>query len=87
MSNNAKNLRMCVACREHSDKSELLRFVKTKDGKIQIDETKTADGRGVWVHNSAECIQKLTKKRLLNAAFKCAVDESILEGLNDRQGI
>ena len=83
MPNNAKNLRMCIACREHADKQELIRFVKTKDGKIQIDETKSADGRGVWVHNSVECKQKLAKKKLLNAAFKCAVDESILEGLDD----
>ncbi len=87
MPNNAKNLRMCVACREHCDKSELIRFVKTRDGNIQIDETKTADGRGVWVHMRAECINKLAKKKLLNAAFRCAVDESILEGLNDRQGL
>lgn len=84
MPNNAKNLRMCAACRRHADKSELIRFVKTKDGKIRIDETKCADGRGVWVHGSAECIQKLAKKKLLNSAFRCAVDESILEGLNER---
>lgn len=85
MPNNAKNLRMCYVCRERADKSELIRFVKSKDGKICIDDTKSADGRGVWVHESAECIEKLKKKKLLNVAFKCAVDESVYEGLSDRK--
>ncbi len=83
MPNNVKNLRMCCVCRQHSDKSELIRFVKSKDGSISIDQTKTAEGRGVWVHNNSECIEKLKKKKLLNAAFKCVVDESVYEGLSE----
>ena len=81
MPNNEKNLRQCCVCRCHADKSELIRFVKSKDGKVFVDETKTADGRGVWVHNNEECKQKLVKKKLLNSAFKCAVDESVYENL------
>lgn len=81
MPNNAKNLRQCCACRAHADKSELIRIVKSKDGKVFVDETKRADGRGVWVHDSAECKQKLVKKKLLNAAFRCVVDESVYENL------
>ena len=81
MPNNEKNLRQCVVCRTHADKSELIRFVKSKDGKVFVDETKCADGRGVWVHDSAECKQKLVKKKLLNVAFKCVVDESVYEKL------
>lgn len=73
-----------MVCRQHADKSELIRFVKQKDGRVFIDESKSADGRGVWVHDNAECKQKLVRKKLLNAAFKCAVDESVYGGLNEQ---
>ena len=82
MPNNPKNLRKCAVCHEHADKENMIRFVKTKDGQIHLDHTKCADGRGVWVHDTAECKQKLLKKKLLNAAFKCSVDESVYEGLD-----
>ncbi|MBR4800077.1 MAG: YlxR family protein [Clostridia bacterium] len=85
MPNNAKNLRKCAVCRIHADKSEMIRFVKTKDEKIFLDRSKTADGRGVWVHDSAECIQKLIKKKLLNTAFKCSVSESLYEELDGKR--
>ena len=83
MPNNTKNLRMCCVCRMHADKSELIRIVKSKDGQIFVDKTKTADGRGVYLHSNAECMEKLKKKKLLNAAFKCVVDESVYEDLSD----
>ena len=82
MANNAKNLRKCIVCREHADKSVRIRIAKSKDGSIFIDRTKDSGGRGVWVHDSEECKKQLIKKRLLNAAFKRTVDESVYEGIN-----
>ena len=82
MANNKKNLRQCLVCREHADKSEMLRIVKTSDGKIFVDRSQSAGGRGAWVHDKAECKQKLNRKRLLNTVFKCAVDDSVYEELN-----
>ena len=34
-----ERLRMCIICREHSDKKELLRIVKNKEGQIFVDKT------------------------------------------------
>ncbi len=82
MANNAKNLRKCIVCREHADKSAMIRIAKLNDGTVIIDRNQTLGGRGVWVHDSEECKKQLIKKRLLNAAFKRTVDESIYEGIN-----
>lgn len=60
---NPKNTRKCIVCREHADKSELMRFVKTRDGKVILDFSQKADGRGVWVHKGEDCVQKLIKKK------------------------
>ncbi|MEG1662947.1 MAG: YlxR family protein [Clostridia bacterium] len=76
MPSNPKNTRKCCVCHQHADKSELIRFVKSTDG-VEIDRNQKAGGRGVWVHNNEECIQKLIKKRLLNAAFKRNVGDNI----------
>jgi len=78
---NNKNIRKCIVCHEHADKIDLIRFVRTKDGKIFKDESKSSDGRGVWIHNNSECLEKLIKKRLLNAAFKTSVSDELYEGL------
>lgn len=75
--------RTCIACRRKADKGELLRIVRTPDGKILVDESKKADGRGVYVCNDSECIDKLIKKRLLNHAFKSNVDNSVYEAVKE----
>lgn len=80
---NPKDKRKCIACREHSDKSEMLRFVKQKGGDVFLDESKKADGRGVWVHDRADCKAKVCKKKMLNSAFKTNVSNDIYDKIND----
>lgn len=84
MPSNAKDIRKCCACHEHSPKAEMLRFVRTPDGEITLDSTKKADGRGVWVHDSEDCRQKLVKRKLLNAAFKTSVPQEVYDKLGER---
>jgi len=81
MPSNPKNVRKCCACHAHADKSEMLRFVRDKDGNVFLDCSKKADGRGVWVHDSDECKDKLKKKKLLNAAFKTTVAADVYDRL------
>ena len=39
-------LRTCVVCRNQKEKSELVRIVKAKDGRIFVDDGGRAEGRG-----------------------------------------
>ena len=80
---NPKDTRKCIACREHSDKSEMLRFVKQMGGGVFLDESKKADGRGVWVHDRADCKAKVCKKKMLNSAFKTNVSDDIYDKINE----
>lgn len=68
---------MCIVCREHSDKKELLRIVKNKYGQIFVDKTGKANGRGAYICKSKECLNKLKKSRGLNRAFKCEVSDDV----------
>ena len=69
-SNNMKSSpqRMCIACRAMKDKRDLIRFVRLQ-GKVTVDRTFTAQGRGAYVCKNAECIAKMTKHKALSRAF------------------
>ena len=68
-------IRTCVCCRQEFAKKQLLRVVKNKDGKVFIDFTGKADGRG------ADCVQKLLKKKVLNKVFACEIPEGVYNEL------
>lgn len=54
-----------------------------KDGKVCVDRSKKAEGRGVWVHESGECKAKLIKKKMLNSAFRQNVGDEIYGEIDD----
>ena len=74
-----KPIRMCFICRSCCEKSALTRIVKNKDGEVFIDRTYKANGRGAYVCSSMYCLNKLKKHKTLNKAFKCELEQSIIE--------
>ncbi|MBQ8342868.1 MAG: YlxR family protein [Clostridia bacterium] len=76
-------MRMCIACREMKPKAEMTRVVKTADDEIYLDPTGKAAGRGAYVCNSAECLKKLSGKKLLNKAFSANVSEDVYKGIGE----
>lgn len=77
MPNKKIPLRMCIACRELKEKREMLRVVKNGEGKIFIDFSSKASGRGAYICDNPDCIKKLTKYKLLNKVFSCAVEPEV----------
>lgn len=73
---------MCIACRQLFDKKEMLRVVRS-DGKIFLDFTSKASGRGAYVCNNFECVKKLKKQRLLNKVFSISVDKEIYDAIEE----
>lgn len=78
-----EKIRMCIVCREQSDKKTLLRIVKNKDGEIFVDKTGKANGRGAYVCKSKHCFEKLCKTRALNKAFKCDIPSDVYEKIGE----
>ncbi len=76
-------LRMCVVCRELSEKREMLRVVKNSEGKIFIDFSYKAAGRGAYVCNNPECVKKLKKQRILNKVFSCSVGDDVYAAVEE----
>ena len=50
--------RTCVACRRVKSKRELIRVVRSPDGKTFVDETGKANGRGAYLCRDRVCWEK-----------------------------
>ncbi len=79
-------MRMCIACREMKPKQQMTRVVKTADGDIFADPTGKAAGRGAYVCDNADCLQKVGLKKLLHKAFSANVSEEVYLGVEERLG-
>ena len=74
-------MRRCVACREIKNKFELIRTVKTPEGKFIIDATGKANGRGAYLCKSEKCAAENKKHRRLDGSFKMKVPAEIYDEL------
>ena len=70
-------MRTCIACRVEKPKKEMLRVVKNAAGEIRLDFSGKLPGRGAYICNSADCVKKLRKYRLLNKTFSADVPEEV----------
>ena len=75
-------MRTCIACRTVKPKKELIRVVKSGE-EISLDKTGKKNGRGAYVCDSADCIAKIKKQKLLNKVFACSVEDSVYEKITE----
>ena len=76
-----KPQRSCTGCNLKKDKNDLLRIVKDQTGKICVDKTGKAPGRGAYLCNSTECLEKAQKTKRLERALDTAIGKEIYEEL------
>jgi predicted RNA-binding protein YlxR (DUF448 family) len=65
--------RTCIACRGTEAKRGLVRVVRTPEGRVALDPTGKANGRGAYVHESRACWDEALKKDRLGRALKVNV--------------
>lgn len=76
-------LRTCMGCNEKKPKKELIRIVKNKDGIITIDETGKQEGRGAYICNNIECLEKVVKSKRLERALEKEISQGVYENLKE----
>ena len=74
-------VRTCMGCNEKKEKSNLIRIVKNKENEINIDKTGRLEGRGAYICDSIECLEKLIKSKKLEKTFDMKISEEIYEKL------
>ena len=73
--------RTCMGCNSKKDKKDFIRIVKNKENKINIDRTGKMEGRGAYICDNIECLEKLIKSKKLEKIFDMKISEEIYESL------
>ena len=73
--------RTCMGCNEKKNKNELVRIVKNKENQITVDKTGKQDGRGTYICNNIQCLEKVIKTKRIERIFKMEISEDIYDNL------
>ena len=80
--------RSCVACRTSRPKRELLRVVRTPDGRVAVDDTGRVAGRGAYLCRDDACITRAIDRGALARALETTIPpelrEELMAGLKER---
>jgi uncharacterized protein len=74
-------LRRCVACRSLSDRRQLWRVIRRAGGGIVLDQ---GMGRSAYLCQRLSCLEEARRRRRLQKALRCPVEESVLDALMQR---
>ena len=73
--------RTCIGCKVKKDKSEFIRIVCNSEGIISVDKNEKKQGRGAYICNKRECLEKAIKSKSLEKSFKMKIDKDIYDNL------
>ena len=76
-----KPQRTCMGCNSKKDKNVLIRIVKNNKNEITVDKTGKLEGRGAYICNSMECLEKAIKSRRIEKAIEAKISDEIFEQL------
>ena len=72
MATRAHPVRTCVGCRERDARGVLTRMIAC-DGRLTIDVTTRAPGRGAWVHARSTCLEAFARRGGFVRALRCVI--------------
>lgn len=67
--------RSCIACRKDKDKRELVRFVRSPEGRVSLDTTGRAAGRGAYLCANQDCFELAAKAQRLSTGLKIRLNQ------------
>ena len=73
--------RTCMGCNEKKAKNDLIRIVKNKNDEINIDRTGKLDGRGAYICDNVQCLEKIIRSKRLEKIFDKEISNEIYEKL------
>ena len=70
-----------MGCRTTSEKSELIRIVRTPEGGVRIDPTGRMNGRGAYLCRNENCLKRVLKSGALARSLKTPIPGEVAETL------
>ncbi|MBQ9023898.1 MAG: YlxR family protein [Bacilli bacterium] len=76
-------LRTCVVTNEKYEKKDLIRIVKNNEGKVFVDTTGRANGRGAYIKKDIEVLEKAKNSKILDKRLETNIDDVVYEELSN----
>lgn len=73
--------RTCMGCNEKKDKKDLIRVVKSSNGEINIDKSGKMPGRGAYICDNIQCLEKAIKTKRIERVLESKIEDTIYEKL------
>ena len=70
-----------MGCNEKKSKKDLIRVIKSKDNEISIDITGKKEGRGAYICNNEQCLEKAIKTKRINRALDININDELYSDL------
>ena len=70
-----------MGCNSQRYKKDLIRIVKNKENEISIDRTGKKEGRGAYICDDIQCLERVIKSKRLEKVFDLKISEEIYESL------
>ena len=77
-------LRKCLGCNDMKPKKELIRIVRSPEGKVSIDKAGKAPGRGCYICPSLKCLEAAIKGKRVENALEMSVDADVFNILREQ---
>ena len=77
-------MRTCVVTHEKCEKKDLLRIVRNNEGKVFVDDTLKANGRGCYLKKDKEVIEKARKTKALERHLEITIPNEIYDELLEK---
>ena len=74
-------LRKCVVTQERLPKQELLRIVKNNEGKVFVDLSSKANGRGAYIKKDLSVLELAIKNNSLARALECEITKEVYDSI------
>ena len=72
-----------MGCNSKKDKKDLIRIVKNKQNELIVDKTGKQEGRGAYICNNIECLEKVIKSKRLERVLETKISEEIYSNLKN----
>lgn len=74
-------LRTCLGCGQEADKQDLMRFVRTPDGEVNVDPSGKLNGRGGYVCRKSTCFEAAVRRKRFAGSLHANLREEDVERL------
>ena len=64
-----------MGCNSKKTKKELIRIVKDKENNLSVDRTGKKEGRGAYICDDINCLEKVIKSKRLEKVLDIAISE------------